>query len=83
VDFAEDVFEELELELVLPSRPTPTRDATVPLLPMGEGGSCVAAVGIGLAKVIEKESADSEAARESAAYTEKMVVVVTSVNVET
>jgi len=83
VDFAEDVFEELELELVLLPRPMPTPGAPVPLVPVGEGGSCVAAAGVGLAKVIEKDSADSEAASESVAYTEKMVVVVTSVNVET
>jgi hypothetical protein len=83
VDFAEVVFEELELELVLPPRPMPTPGAPVLPVPVGEGGSCVAAAGVGLAKVIEKDSADSEAASESVAYTEKMVVVVTSVNVET
>ena len=82
-DFAEDVFEEPELEFVLPPRPMPTPGAPVLLVPVGEGGSCVAAAGVGLAKVIEKDSADSEAASESVAYTEKMVVVVTSVNVET
>lgn len=81
-DFAEDAFEELGLELVLPPRPMPTPGAPVPLLPVGEGGSCVAAAGVGLANVMEKDSADSEAASESVAYTEKMVVVVTSVNVE-
>jgi len=87
VDFVEDVFE--ELELVLPPRlmPTPGAPAALVLLvllvPVGEGGSCVAAAGVGLANVIEKASADSEAASESVAYTEKIVVVVTSVNVET
>jgi hypothetical protein len=77
------MFLKLELELVLPPRPMPTPGAPVPLVLVGEGGSCVAAAGVGLANVIEKDSADSEAASESVAYTRKMVVVAASVNVET
>jgi hypothetical protein len=65
--FAEEAFEGLELELVLPPRPMPAPVAPVPLVPMGEGGSCVAAAGVGLANVMEKDSADSEAASESVA----------------